>query len=104
LPRVDGSLRSSRRFAALVEMYAKEAGGVLSETDQNLAQQAASMTLAAEMLTADVVAGRPVDHDDLVRVNSECRRLLELLRTKSATRPSANWSPLLQRHAAGADK
>jgi len=89
LPRVDGRLRSSRRFKELVETFAKEAGGILSEVDQTLLQQAASLTLAAEMMSADVVGGKPVDADALVRVNSEARRLLETLRAKTEkNRPS----------------
>src|ERR1700722_636852 len=86
LPRVDGRLRSSRRFKELVETFAREAGGILSEVDQSLVQQAASLTLAAEMMSADVVGGKPVDVDGLVRINSEARRLLEMLRSKAKQR------------------
>jgi len=54
------------------------------------------MTLAVEQMTADVVGGKPVDADALVRVNSEARRLLETLRVKAAKNTPAASTTLAE--------
>jgi hypothetical protein len=92
LPRVDGRLRASRRFKQLAETFAGELGGGLSEVDQNLIVQAAGLTLAAEQLSAGVIAGNAVDADAIVRISSEARRVLAMLRAKAAKNKPAGPS------------
>jgi hypothetical protein len=83
------------RFRDLVKAYSQGLGGELSEVDQNLVRQAASLTLAAEILSSDVVNGKAIDADALVRINSEARRVLGMLRAKAeANKPATTESPL----------
>jgi hypothetical protein len=92
LPRTDGRTLASKRFRKLCEAFTAELGGQLSEVDQNLVKQAANLVLAAERFQVEVVNGDPVDLDALVRVSSEARRILGMLRAKAArnspTRPT----------------
>lgn len=90
LPRVDGRLRSSRRFRELAEIFTREFGGNLSPVDQSQVHQLVTLTMAAEQLSADIAGGKAVDADTLIRVNSEARRVMEALRAKTAkSKPSA---------------
>lgn len=84
LPRTDGRTLAARRFRALCLAFEQELGGHLSAVDQNLVRQAANLVLAAEKLQADVVSGTDVNPDALVRVSSEARRILGMLRGKAA--------------------
>jgi hypothetical protein len=85
LPKsVDLRTASGRRFRHLVQSLTEELGGNLGEVDQNLVRQAASLTLAAERLSSDIVNGAAFDSDALVRINSELRRVLAALRAKAA--------------------
>ena len=89
LPRSDGRTIASRRFRQLVEEFEKELGGDLSEIEKNLVRQAANLTQVAERIQHDVIAGAQIDADELVRVSSEQRRVLGLLRARAAkTKPS----------------
>jgi hypothetical protein len=83
LPRLDGRTVSARRYRQLVESFESEIGNNLSAADVSLVRQAASLTLAAEALQADIGAGKPVDTDALVRVSSEARRVLGMLHSKA---------------------
>jgi hypothetical protein len=84
LPRTDGRTIAAKRFRQLCEAFTTELGGQLSEVDQNLVKQAANLVLAAERFQLDVVSGATVDSDALVRVSSEARRILGMLRSKTA--------------------
>jgi hypothetical protein len=110
LPRGDGRTVAARRFRDLVEAYSAELGGKLSPVEQSLVRQAANLTQVSERLQADVIAGTPVDHDAMVRISSEARRILGMLRAKAAknkpagpnlqeylaqTYPKAAYSPVL---------
>lgn len=86
LPRSDGRTIGARRYKTLVEDFTAEIGGILSAVDQNLVKQAANLTLACERMQADVVAGLDVDADSLVRISSEARRILGMLRARAAKR------------------
>jgi hypothetical protein len=91
LPRVaDGRTQIAKRFRSLVTQFALElGGGGLSAADQALVKQAAHLVLASEQLQAASVSGESVDADALVRVNSEARRVLGMLRKKAdQNRPS----------------
>jgi hypothetical protein len=82
LPRLDGRKVAARRYRQLIETFEADLGGQLSTADVALVRQTAGLTLASEMMQADVAAGKRVDPDELVRVSSEARRCLEMLRTK----------------------
>jgi hypothetical protein len=84
LPRSDGRTIASRRFRQLVEEFERELGGELSEADRSLIKQAANLVQVSERLQADVIAGVPVDADALVRISSEARRILGMLKAKAA--------------------
>jgi hypothetical protein len=64
-------------------MPSAELGGQLSEVDQNLLRQAANLVLAAERFQLDVVNGATIHPNALVRVSSEARRILGMLRAKA---------------------
>jgi hypothetical protein len=74
--RIDLRSAHGRRMRRLVEAYTAELGDdvELSEVDQALIRQAASLTLASERLAAEVVGGQPINGDQLVRISSELRR------------------------------
>jgi hypothetical protein len=84
LPRVaDGRTRAAKRFRSLVNQFALELGNDLSAADQALIKQAAHLVLTSEQLQTASISGEPVSADELVRVNSEARRVLSMLRTKA---------------------
>jgi len=85
LPRVDGRLLAARRFRTLVETFESElGGGPLSAVDREMVRQAAAVALRAEELQTAIVAGRNVDTDAVIRLSSECRRIMAGLKEKSA--------------------
>jgi hypothetical protein len=86
LPRVaDGRTQAAKRFRSLVTQFARELGGAdLSAADQAIIKQAAHLVLASEQLQTASVSGERVDADTLVRVNSEARRVLGMLRKSKA--------------------
>jgi hypothetical protein len=86
LPRSDGRTVASRRFRQLVEEFERELGGELSEVDRSLVRQAANLVQLNERISADVAAGAQVDADALVRVSSEMRRVLSVIRAKATKR------------------
>lgn len=83
----DGRSAGARRFRAIVKAFTGEiGGGDLSESDRALINQAATLTLRGEQLAADVVNGRPVDDDQLIRISGQARRLLASISSKAADR------------------
>jgi hypothetical protein len=104
LPRTDGRTIAARRFRSLCEAFAAELGsGQLTEVDQNLIKQAANLVLAAERFQVDVVSGGEVDPDALVRVSSEARRILGMLRSKAAkNKPAGRRATRLRGDESGA--
>jgi hypothetical protein len=76
LPRSDGRTVTSRRFRDLVEAYSAEIGGELSEADRSLVMQAAAIQIRCEELQLELVEGRDIDPDMLIRLSSEHRRLM----------------------------
>jgi hypothetical protein len=84
LPRVDQRTVSAMRYRSLLDSYAEELGGRLTEPEKALVQQIASMQIRIEQLQAAIVEGRDVDADQIIRLSSEHRRLLTSLRGKAA--------------------
>ena len=103
--RLDGvDLRSSvaRRFRDLVVAYSADLGGVakLTEAERALVRQAASLTIRAERLQAEIVRGDVhVDADEVVRLSSETRRCLQLLEGRRA-RAEEHAAPSLHAYLA----
>ena len=89
LPRIDGRTVSARRYRDLVVAYEAEVGGGLSESERSTIQQAAALSLRAEELQADLVLGKPIDNDLLIRLTGTARRLLNSIRGKADDRRPA---------------
>ena len=83
LPRCDARTRSSRRYRQLLEEIATEVGGKLSPIDRELIAQAAGLSLRAEQIRENIVAGLSIDADEAIRLTSECRRILHQLKAKA---------------------
>jgi hypothetical protein len=85
-----GQTLNSRRFRSLCDAFAAEYGGQLTEVDRSLIAQAAGLTLRAEHLQAAIVRGEDVSNDELVRISSTAKRLLEAIRAKAKNKPSVS--------------
>jgi hypothetical protein len=98
LPRVaDGRTQTAKRFRALVSQFAREfGGGDLSAADAALVKQAAHLVLASEQLQAASVSGASVDVDEIVRINSEARRVLGMLRQMAEANKPARPTTLAE--------
>jgi hypothetical protein len=95
---IDMRSPTARRFRDLVQAYSAEVGGDLSQTDLAMIKTAASLSLSAELMQADLVNGKPVDLDDLIRLSSEARRLLDAIAEKAGKRKAAG--PTLSQYLA----
>jgi hypothetical protein len=89
LQGVDGRLPAGRRFADLCRAYETQCGGNLTVVGKMLCKQAASLSIRCEQLQADVVIGKPVAIDDLVRATSEIRRILAAVTNKPGRNQAA---------------
>jgi hypothetical protein len=96
LENVDGRSSSARRFRDLVQAFEGEIGGTLTEVEKGLVRQAAGLQLRAEQMQADIVNGKPVDSDALIRVSSTSKRILESIGARATKRKPA--TPTLQDH------
>jgi hypothetical protein len=90
LEGVDGRSSGARRFKDLVENFSRDLGGIdrLSEAEQSLIRQAASLTMRGEQLQAAIVKGEPVDPDELIRLSNTARRCLEGIQKREQPKPS----------------
>jgi hypothetical protein len=86
---IDGRSPTARRFRDLVQAYKAEVGGDLSEPEMAMVKTAASLSLTAELMQADIVNGKPSNTDDLIRLSSEVRRLLDAIAEKAGKRKPA---------------
>jgi hypothetical protein len=86
---IDGRSPNARRFRDICANYEAEAGGSITEVERDLIRQAAGLTLRAEQMQAAIVRGEPVSNDELVRISSTARRLLESIRSKADKRKPA---------------
>jgi hypothetical protein len=80
--------------------FEQELGGDLGIVDQNLIRQAAGLVLASERFQDAAVSGAEINLDALVRVSSEARRILGMLRGKSDKRRAASGQDPLAAHIA----
>ena len=78
----DGRSRESRRFHDLCAAYAKEFGTThgLNEGEKTVVRNAAVLSLRSEQLQADLVSGRDVDAEEMVRLANASARLLATIR------------------------
>jgi hypothetical protein len=91
---IDMRSPTARRYRDLVHAYKAEVGGGdLSEPELAMVKTAASLSLSAELMQADVVNGKVVDADNLIRLSSEVRRILDAMKAgkrKPAAGPSVD--------------
>lgn len=90
LDGIDGRSASARRFKDLIAGLARdEFGGAenLSIAELSLLRQAAALMLSAEQMQAAVVRGEAMHADELVRVSSESRRVLDAMRRSTRAVP-----------------
>jgi hypothetical protein len=97
-PKFRTPLASIRRFNDLVTQFTREVGRELLAGEREMVRQAAAIMLRAEQLQAGLVKGEPVNPDELIRLSSEARRALRIIKA-SAMKPEAlpaplPWSPL----------
>jgi hypothetical protein len=86
LQNVDHRSSSARRFRDLVNAFEAEIGSNLTEVERGLVKQAAALTIRAEQLQADIVNGKDVDSDALIRTSSTAKRILGAIGEKAARR------------------
>lgn len=95
---IDGRSPTARRFRDLMQAYEAEIGGNLTEVECGLVKQAAALTLRAEQMQADIVNGKPVDSDALIRISSTAKRILGAIGERAGKRKPA--VPSLHDHVA----
>ena len=90
---VDMRSAGGRRFKHLVQSHVDDLGGVehLTEADLGLIKQSVALQLQAERMQEDIVNGKPIDPDQLIRVSSTSKRMLETI----TARVEANKPPPL---------
>jgi hypothetical protein len=87
-----------KRSSTICAAYEAEARGSVTEVERDLIRQAAGLTLRAEQLQGAIVRGEPVSNDELVRISSTAKRLLETIRSKADKRKPRG--PTLQEYLA----
>jgi hypothetical protein len=90
---VDMRSAAGRRFRHLVQSHIEDLGGAehLTEADLGLIKQSVALQLQAERMQEDIVNGRAIDPDQLIRVSSTSKRMLETI----TARVEANKPPPL---------
>jgi hypothetical protein len=83
---IKGSSKYGRRFRDLIAAYTAEIGGVLTEFEKAMVKQAAALAIQSEVLQAAVINGEAVDADNMIRISSEVRRILDALAEKASKR------------------
>jgi hypothetical protein len=96
----DGRSAGARRYRALVDAFTSEIGGDLTEAESGLVEQAAMLQLRVEQLRADIIAGRTVDDDLLIRLASESRRALSQIKAKAKPATGETFPQYMARKAA----
>jgi hypothetical protein len=75
--------RQQELFERLCRAYAAEFfSGAPNEIERGLIRQAVGLQITVERLQADDLAGKDVDRDQIIRLNSEHRRVVASLRRK----------------------
>jgi hypothetical protein len=98
---IDMRSPTARRYRDLVTAFKAEIGGDLSEPEMAMVKTAASLSLSAELMQADIVNGKPSNTDDLIRLASEIRRILDAIAGKAGKRKAGpTLSQYLAEHEA----
>src|SRR5260370_224634 len=84
--KADGRSAGARRYRALVNAYAADLGGELSEADRGLVEQAAMLSLRVEQLTTAIVNGAAVDDATVIKLAGASRRALSAISARSIAR------------------
>jgi hypothetical protein len=100
LDGIDGRSANARRFRDICRSYEAEAGGIVSEVERDLIRQAAGLTLRAEQLQAAMVRGEEIDNDQLIRISSTAKRVLDAITAKAANRKAVPAVNALADHIA----
>jgi hypothetical protein len=98
--KIDGRGHNARRFRDLVAAFSVGLGE-LTEVDRALIKNAATLALKMELLQADLVAGKDVDADQLIRLAGTSKRALAAVSAKEV-KPSGGSAlqEYLAKHAA----
>jgi hypothetical protein len=99
----DGRRSAARRYRALVEGFESEIGGELTPSERALVETAATLQLRVEQLGADVIAGKPVDDDLLIRLASTSRRALTKITARAKPAGGNALQTYLDARAAAAE-
>jgi len=84
LPLVaDGRSQYAKRFRKLVEDFVAQLGGDPNAEDAALIRQTVHLILTGEQMQAAAINGEDVDVDAVVRINSETRRNLAMLKARA---------------------
>jgi hypothetical protein len=92
---VDFRTRIGRRFRDLYEAYAAELGAPLSEPEKAIVRQAVALQMQAEAMQQQILQGERVDADQLIRISSTSKRLLQIIAAKTGKRDPAPAIPSL---------
>jgi len=101
LPGIDGRTRSAKAYRSLFAAFEREVGHELSAFDRSLLHSAVTLTFKAAGMQMAVVRGEAVDADDLIRLSSEARRIIDSLKVRSAKRNAQGDDDELDRYLAG---
>jgi len=99
----DGRRSAARRYAAIAAAFEAEIGGDLTPSERADVEMAATLTLRGEQLRADIVAGKPVDDDLLIRLASTARRALAQIKPKAKPAGGEGLMEYMARKAAAAE-
>ena len=98
-------MKSARRFHELAAELAEELGGAdrLTTVEMAMCNSAASLLLRSEQMQEAMQHGEFVNPDALVRLNSEARRVLTILRRRKGQKSHFNGADPLTDLEAWAD-
>ncbi|MFY9836767.1 MAG: hypothetical protein WAK55_09905 [Xanthobacteraceae bacterium] len=83
---LDGRTKAARRFRRLVKAFEQDLGGDLSHADRSLVRCAATLALRAEQVQSDLLSGKPVNDEDLVRLSRASAHIMRELRAHRAAK------------------
>jgi hypothetical protein len=83
---VDARSAGARRFRDLIAAFSADLGDDLSEADLAMVRTAAALTLKAELMQADLAAGKDVDAETLIKLAGTSRRALAAISAKAIDR------------------
>jgi hypothetical protein len=86
---VNASSKYGRRYRDLIAAYSAEIGLPLGASETAMVKQAAALAVRSEMMQAQIINGEHIEPDDLIRICSEVRRILDALAAKARERKPA---------------